>query len=158
MVEDGPWDFPTLAADHFPGWGAFSIPVAKAGDKLSTPLGGEVWTIPKTDPASEAAAWNFIKWSQERNIVLAFDAKLGYFSVRPALWPTEEKADPRITPFIQELSHAVGRTTVLGANFNTYSTDLNTALIQVLEGQKTAKSALAAALASANASIASSGS
>ena len=78
--------------------------------------------------------------------------------MRPALWPTEEKADPRITPFIQELSHAVGRTTVLGANFNTYSTDLNTALIQVLEGQKTAKSALAAALASANASIASSGS
>ena len=71
-------------------------------------------------------------------------------AVRPSLWPAEEKANPAITPFINELKYAVGRTTVLGANFATYSTDLNTALIQVLEGQKTAPDALKKAAAAAN--------
>jgi len=157
MVEDGPWDLPTFTADHFSGWGAFSIPLSSATDHESVPLGGEVWTIPQTNTATEQAAWNFIQWSQTPSILLQFDAKLGYFSVRPSLWPQEEKADPAITPFINELKYAVGRTTTLGANFNTYSTDLNTALIQVLEGQKTATAALAEAAASAKSSIGGSG-
>jgi multiple sugar transport system substrate-binding protein len=153
MAEDGPWDLPTFKADHFSDWGAFSIPLSSPSDHLSVPLGGEVWTIPKTNTATEQAAWNFIQWSQTPSILLQFDAKLGYFSVRPSLWPQEEKADPAITPFINELKYAVGRTTVLGANFNTYSTDLNTALIQVMEGQKTATEALKEAAASAKSSI-----
>jgi multiple sugar transport system substrate-binding protein len=155
MVEDGPWDFPTLDAAHA-DWGDFAIPLASAGDKESVPLGGEVWTIPKSSAATETAAWNFIKWSQTPKILLQFDAKLGYIAVRPALWPTEEKADPRLTAFIQELKYAQGRTTVLGANFNTYGTDLNTATVQVLLGQKTAPVALAAAQKAAQATISSS--
>ena len=157
MAEDGPWDLPTFAAAHFTGWGAFSIPLSSPSDHLSVPLGGEVWTIPKSSPATEQAAWNFIQWSQTPNILLQFDAKLGYFSVRPSLWPAEEKANPAITPFINELKYAVGRTTTLGANFATYSTDLNTALIQVLEGQKTAPDALKEAAAAAKSSIGGSG-
>jgi multiple sugar transport system substrate-binding protein len=153
MVEDGPWDLPTFAADHFSDWGAFSIPLSSPTDKESVPLGGEVWTITVTTSATEAAAWNFIKWTQTPQILLQFDAKLGYFSVRPSLWPEEEKANPAITPFIDELKHAQGRTTVLGANFNTYATNLNTALVQVLEGQQTATSALSAAQAASKTSI-----
>ena len=157
MAEDGPWDLPTFAKDNFKDWGAFAIPLSSPGDKASVPLGGEVWTIPKTNPQTEQAAWNFIQWSQSPNILLQFDAKLGYFSVRPSLWPQEEKANPAITPFIQELKYAKGRTTVLGAKFATYSTDLNTALAQVLEGQKSAKEALSEAAASAKSSIGGSG-
>jgi multiple sugar transport system substrate-binding protein len=153
MVEDGPWDIPTFAADNFSGWGAFSIPLSSPTDKESVPLGGEVWTVPVTTPAAEAAAWNFIKWSQTPQILLQFDQKLGYFSVRPSLWPQEEKATPAITPFITELQYAKGRTTTLGASFNTYATDLNTALLQVLEGQKTAADALSAAQSAAKASL-----
>jgi multiple sugar transport system substrate-binding protein len=157
MAEDGPWDLPTFAADHFTDWGAFSIPLSSASDHLSVPLGGEVWTVPKTNSATEQAAWNFIQWSQTPSVLLQFDAKLGYFSVRPSLWPAEEKANPAITPFINELKYAVGRTTALGANFATYSTDLNTALIQVLEGQKTAPDALKEAASAAKSSIGGSG-
>ena len=109
MVEDGPWDLPTFAADHFSDWGAFSIPLSSPTDKESVPLGGEVWTIPVTTSATEAAAWNFIKWTQTPQILLQFDAKLGYFSVRPSLWPAEEKANPAITPFINELKYARGQ-------------------------------------------------
>lgn len=157
MAEDGPWDLPTFAKAHFTDWGALPLPLRTAGDKESVPLGGEVWTIPKTNSATEKAAWDFIQWSQQPKILLQFDAKLGYFAVRPALWPVEEKADPKITPFIQELKHAVGRTTVLGLKFNTYSLDLNTALLQVLEGQKSAPDALAGALKAAKTTLASSG-
>ena len=142
MAEDGPWDLPTFKAAHFTDWGAFSIPLESASDHESVPLGGEVWTIPKTNSATEQAAWNFIQWTQTPSILLQFAAK-----------PQEEKANPAITPFINELKYAVGRTTTLGANFNTYSTDLNTALIQVLEGQKTATEALKGAAASAKSSI-----
>ena len=46
---------------------------------------------------------------------------------------------PAVTPFVQELKYGVGRTTALGTKFETYSTDLQTALIQVLEGQKSAQ-------------------
>jgi len=157
MVEDGPWDLPTFTSDNFSDWGAFQIPLSSATDKESVPLGGEVWMIPKTNSATEQAAWNFIQWSQSPQILLQFDAKLGYFSVRPSLWPAEEKATPAITPFINELKYAEGRTTVLGANFATYSTDLNTALAQVLEGQKSATDALSEAAAAAKSSIGSGG-
>jgi multiple sugar transport system substrate-binding protein len=153
MVEDGPWDLPTLAADNFSDWGVFPIPLRSASDNESVPLGGEFWTIPETSSATEAAAWNFIEWSQTPQILLQFDEKLGYFSVRPSLWPAEEKADPAITPFITELKDGEGMTTTLGANFTAYATGLNTALIQVLEGQKTAQDALSEAQSTAQSSI-----
>jgi len=157
MVEDGPWDFPTLAADHFSDWGDFPIPLRSPSDKYSVPLGGENWVIPKTSPAIEAAAWDFLEWSQQPKILFEYDQKLGYISVRPQLWPEQEKADPKLKPLIEELPDALGRTTTLGASFVTYSTDLNTALIQVLEGQKNTSAALADAEKAAKASLRTSG-
>jgi multiple sugar transport system substrate-binding protein len=158
MVESGPWDFPTMAADHFTDFGTFAIPLVDASAKPSVPLGGEVWTVPLTDSAHQAAAWDFIKWSQQPQILLQFDQKLQYLSVRPSLWPAQEKSNPKLTPFVDELKFAKGRTSTLGVAFNTYSNDLNTAVVQVLEGQKSAPAALAAAQSAAKASLAGSGS
>jgi multiple sugar transport system substrate-binding protein len=155
MVETGQWDFPTLAADHFNDWGTFPIPLRSAKDHSASPMGGEVWTVPKTNTAGEAAAWNFLQWSQQPAIEYEFDLKLNYTPARPALWPAFEKALPRVTPFVQELKYSVGRTAVLGLKFPTYETVLGTALVQVLEGQQSARSALSAALASAKRTLAS---
>ena len=154
MVESGPWDFATLSADHFTDFGTFAIPLRDASAKPSVPLGGEVWTVPVTNSATETAAWNFIKWSQSPQILLQFDQKLQYLSVRPSLWPAQERANPNLKPFIDELKFAKGRTTTLGVAFNTYSNDLNTAVVQVLEGQKSAAAALTAAQSAAKASLA----
>jgi multiple sugar transport system substrate-binding protein len=155
MVETGQWDFPTLAADHFNDWGTFPIPLRTPSDHPAVPLGGEVWTVPKTSSAGETAAWNFLKWSQQPAIEYEFDLKLDYTPVRPTLLAKFEKADPRVTPFVKEISYGVGRTTALGLKFPTYETALGTALVQVLEGQKSATSALAAADAAAKRGIAS---
>ncbi|HEY1641588.1 MAG TPA: extracellular solute-binding protein [Streptosporangiaceae bacterium] len=158
MVESGPWDFPTMAADHFTDFGTFAIPLKDASAKPSVPLGGEVWTVPVTDSKTEAAAWDFIKWSQQPSILLQFDEKLQYLAVRPALWPAMVKDNPKLQPFVDELKYAKGRTTSLGVAFNTYSNDMGTAVVQVLEGQKTAQAALSAAASAAKASLAGSGS
>ena len=56
MVETGQWDFPTLAADHFNDWGTFAIPLRSPSDHPAVPLGGEVWTVPKTNSTGEAAS------------------------------------------------------------------------------------------------------
>ena len=157
MVETGQWDFPTLAADHFNDWGTFPIPLRSPGDHPASPMGGEVWTVPKTNAAGETAAWSFLEWAQQPSIEYQFDLRLNYTPARVSLWPAFEKANPRVTPFVQELKYAVGRTTALGLKFPTYETDLQTALIQVLEGQKPAPSALSAALASAKNTLASQG-
>ncbi len=155
MVETGQWDFPTLIADHFNDWGTFAIPLRSPSDHPAVPLGGEVWTVPKTNPASEQAAWNFLQWAQTPSVELTFDEKLNYTPARLSLWPAFEKADPRVIPFVQELKYGVGRTTALGTKFETYSSDLGTAITQVLEGQKSAPDALSAALASAKNTLAS---
>ena len=70
MVETGQWDFPTLAADHFNDWGTFAIPLRSPSNHPAVPLGGEVWTVPKTNAAGEAAAWNFLEWSQQPSIIV----------------------------------------------------------------------------------------
>ena len=94
MVETGQWDFPTLAADHFNDWGTFAIPLRSPGDHPAVPLGGEVWTVPKTNSTGEAAAWSFLEWAQTPSIELTFDEKLNYTPARLSLWPAFEKADP----------------------------------------------------------------
>ena len=158
MVETWQWDFPTLAADHFNDWGTFPIPLRSPGDHPASPMGGEVWTVPKTNVAGETAAWSFLEWG---------GAAIHRVPVRPEAQLHPGGADhcgrhlrrqiPRVTPFVQELKYAVGRTTALGLKFPTYETDLQTALIQVLEGQKPAPSVLSAALASAKNTLASQG-
>jgi multiple sugar transport system substrate-binding protein len=146
MIENGPWSFSTLNAAKNLNWGSFPIPVPSAGDKLIVPLGGEVWTLPKTgDSANEAAAEAFLKWSQTPEILEQFDAKLGYVPVMTSLWPSVEKADPAMTSFIDSLEFARGRTTLLGTKTPSQVSALGLAIQQSILGQDSPTGALTAA-------------
>jgi multiple sugar transport system substrate-binding protein len=150
MIENGPWSFSTLNAAKDLKWGTFPIPVPAAGDKLIVPLGGEVWTLPKTgDAAREKAARDFLQWSQKPEVLQDFDAKLGYVPVMNSLWPAVEKANPQMTPFIKSLEFARGRTTDLGTKTSAHVTALGTAIQQALLGQAPPEKALAGAQAQA---------
>lgn len=150
MIENGPWSFTTLNAAKGLNWGAFPIPVPKAGDKLIVPLGGEVWTLPKTgDSANEKAARDFLKWSQTSDVLQEFNTKLGYLPVVKSLWPAAEKANPLLTPFIESLQYARGRTRDLGTKTSAHVTALGTAIQQALLGQASPQDALAQAQAQA---------
>lgn len=146
MIENGPWSFSTLNAASKLHWASFPIPVPSAGDKLIVPLGGEVWTLPKTgDPANEAAADAFLKWSQTPSILTQFDQKLGYVPVMTSLWPSVEKSNPQMTSFINSLKFARGRTTVLGTKTPNQVAALGTAIQQAVLGQASPPVALTAA-------------
>jgi multiple sugar transport system substrate-binding protein len=155
MVEDGCWDLPTLIKDKATSQvGFFSFPVPAASDSPKVPLGGEVWMIPKTNPASEQAAWNFLEWSQQPKILSEFDNQMDYLSLRKSVATAQAKDTPALAPFIaEEVNGGVSRTQYLGANENAYSTDMSTAISQALLGEKTPKAALAAAQAALEQSI-----
>jgi multiple sugar transport system substrate-binding protein len=146
MIENGPWSFSTLNAASNLKWGSFPIPVPTAGDKLIVPLGGEVWTLPKTgSTANEKAAEDFLKWSQTPAILQEFDSKLGYVPVMTSLWPATEKANPAMTSFIDSLKFARGRTTLLGTKTPNQVAALGTAIQQSILGQDSPKAALTSA-------------
>lgn len=148
MIENGPWSFSTLNAAKDLNWGSFPIPVPEAGDKLVVPLGGEVWTLPKTGQTDrEQAALAFLKWSQTPEVLQQFDDKLGYVPVMPSLWPAVEQANPDMKSFINSLEYARGRTTVLGTKTPTQVTALSTAIQQAILGQASPEKALADAQA-----------
>lgn len=146
MIENGPWSFSTLNAATTLHWGAFPIPVPSTGDKLIVPLGGEVWTLPKTgDAAHEKAAQDFLQWTQTPQVLQEFDTRLGYIPVEKSLWPEMEKANPQLAPFIQSLQYARGRTRDLGTKTPAHVTALGTAIQQALLEQATPAVALAQA-------------
>jgi multiple sugar transport system substrate-binding protein len=143
MIENGPWSFSTLDAAKNLHWSSFPIPVPATGDKLIVPLGGEVWTLPSTGvSANEAAAADFLKWSQTPSILTQFDAKLGYVPVMPSLWPAVQKSDPAMTAFIDSLKFARGRTTQLGLKTPNQVAALGTAIQQAVLGQASPTAAL----------------
>jgi multiple sugar transport system substrate-binding protein len=156
MVEDGDWDLATLTKDHASWVGFIPFPVPSAGDTPKVPLGGEVWTIPQTNPASEQAAWNFLQWSQQPSILDEFDNRMDYLSLRKSVAAEQQRQTPALAPFIAELAGGQSRTQYLGANENAYSTDMSTAISQALLGEKPPLAALQAAQQALESSIKSS--
>jgi multiple sugar transport system substrate-binding protein len=69
IIEDGPWIFPEL---NSAGWkyndqyGIVPIPLNTAGDKLTTPLGGETLDIGAGgSSAQQQAAWEWVQGMQQ---------------------------------------------------------------------------------------------
>lgn len=145
MMENGPWEFPRLNAAKFE-WGIFPIPVPTERARLIVPLGGEVWTLPKTghDRASRAAA-DFLRWTQSTSVLTRFNEKIGYIPVQSRLWPAVEGYNPMMTPFTESLNNARGRTTSVGEKYPVWSTALAAAITQVLHDGRSPQAALDAA-------------
>ena len=53
MMINGPWFFGTLNSVKGLNYGVVEIPVNTPGQAVVGPIGGEVWTIPKSNPATE---------------------------------------------------------------------------------------------------------
>jgi multiple sugar transport system substrate-binding protein len=142
IQEDGPWNFADLKAHPNIHWALAPIPVPKAGMKPIVPLGGEVWAVGRTDPAQEAAAWDFIKWSQQPSVLAKYDTDLGYIPVRKDLAANLVKQNPLFKVFVSELATARPRTTILGANYPAASTILFNAIQSALTFSSTPSAAL----------------
>lgn len=107
MIVDGPWIINTLKKDA-PNlnWGVVKIPREK---KYSSVLGGEDWVIFKGKHEDEA--WEFIKFTQNENVLNEFCSDMGYIPSRKDIAERNESItkDPIMSVFLDELQYAMPR-------------------------------------------------
>jgi multiple sugar transport system substrate-binding protein len=107
MIVDGPWIISTVKADAPKlNWGVVKIPKDKV---YSSDLGGENWGVIKGH--HEVEAWEFIKFTQQKDIMNAYCADFGYIPSRKDIAESNDKItkDPIMSVFLDELQYAMPR-------------------------------------------------
>jgi multiple sugar transport system substrate-binding protein len=149
MMINGPWQFPTLDKVQGLHYGVVDIPVPHAGDPSIAPLGGEVYTVPRTGNAEKqqkAAEFvqcmttdaNELELAEHRRTV---PSKVGVADAYVA-------KHPEMAPFVKIAVHARARTGLLGPAWPKAAAAISGAIQAALTGQMSAKDALDAAQAS----------
>ena len=107
MIIDGPWIINTIKKDA-PNlnWAIVKIPREK---KYASVLGGENWAILKGE--HEDAAWEFIKFTQEEEVLNEFCSGMGCIPSRKDIAERNESItkDPNMSVFLDELQYASPR-------------------------------------------------
>lgn len=107
MISDGPWIINTLRIDAPKlNWGVVKLPK----DKIYTSdLGGENWGVIKGP--NEAAAEQFIKFTQQKKIMDEYTDGMGYIPSRKDIAESNPKItkDPILSVFLDELQYAMPR-------------------------------------------------
>ncbi len=149
MIENGPWIFPELNAA---GWkynqqyGIVPIPTQTAGQKVVTPLGGEVWDIGNSGSAEQQkAAWEWIEGQQVPSVMLHITKEMYYLPTKPAVTAQYLKGGPEYTVFAKETQDSRARTTEYGANYPKVSQAMWTAIQAAITGTSSVSSALSQA-------------
>jgi multiple sugar transport system substrate-binding protein len=141
MMVNGSW-----MLDYLPKtikYGVVPIPVPTAGVSPVSPMGGEMFAVPRTSAATEAAAQKIVGCLMSRPRMLQWDLLNSYMPTNPALNGTfVAKESPLIKVFVDEATTARSRTAEGGLNYPKISTALWTAIGQALSGSETAKAAL----------------
>lgn len=107
MIVDGPWIINTVKADA-PNlnWGVVKIPKDSV---YSSDLGGENWGIIKGH--HEAEAWEFIKFTQQKDVMVEYTQAFGYIPSRKDIAESDDNVtkDPIMKVFLDELQYAMPR-------------------------------------------------
>jgi len=146
FCENGLWNIPALQ-QQFPKlkWGVFEIPTRVAGQKVIAPFGGEVWSIPKTTPAEEKAAFQVLQ-AMSGNIV-NFAKVDTAVPTEPSLWNQAPWNTSVYAPFLVELKTGQSRTAGLAKPENepAISLDIGNEIEAALIGKVTPSQAMQAA-------------
>ncbi|MFC4014090.1 extracellular solute-binding protein [Nonomuraea purpurea] len=143
MVVNGPWQFPTLGKHKDLNWAAFPVPTRTAGQTPVAPLGGELYTVPRTrDKAKMAKAGEFVKCltSQEQQLETAKIQQNVPSDMAAAA--TFAQTKPEIAPFATAVKTARARTELLGADWPKAATKIYTAVQAALTGKSDPAQAL----------------
>jgi multiple sugar transport system substrate-binding protein len=147
MMINGPWQFPLLNAKAGLDYGVASIPVPTAGATLKVPLGGEVWTVPVTTPAREAAATKVLACVNSQANQLAYAKANGYIPSLESAAQQVAVQSPQLAPFVTEVSTALTRTAEVGTGYPKIQTAIETAMAAAITGQQSAQAAMSQAQA-----------
>ncbi|WP_284255059.1 sugar ABC transporter substrate-binding protein [Pseudolysinimonas kribbensis] len=143
MMENGPWQFGSLAKFPDLHWATVPMPTRTASQTAVAPLGGEAFTVPETgDRGTMTTAGKLVKCitSSKNQVTIA----QGEGDV-PANLATAAKvgaSNKLIQPFVEVVSHARARTGELGADWPKAATKIYTAEQLALTGKATPSAAL----------------
>lgn len=147
MMENGPWELPTLEQQYNmkygTDFGVVAMPVPQAGGKAEVPLGGEEWCIPvSSNSAAVQATVDLVKWLEEPAQLVEFDEGFGYIPALKSAAQTVLQSSPDLSVFASEFDTARARTAQLGAKYPKVSQVIWTAMQSALSGGQTPQTAL----------------
>jgi multiple sugar transport system substrate-binding protein len=147
MEINGPWNIGPLDKLQNIHYGIAPIPVPAAGKTIVAPLGGEMWTVPQTTPAQEAAAAKVVTCMNSPANQLAYNTDVVQVPTREDVAAQYGQSYPPIQSFITEVSTAMSRTAEVGPLYPTVQTALETAIQAAITGAASPSSALKTAAA-----------
>jgi multiple sugar transport system substrate-binding protein len=152
MQVNGPWNMPGLDQVKGLSYGIVPIPVNHPGQTLIVPIGGEVYSIPKSNPATEHAAFQLLTYMVSPQVDATMSAIYGTSPGVPAAVPAWDKLLPAkdragYQLFNTELVHGLARANAnnLGTKYSSVETDVGNGIEAALSGKQSPKAAFAAA-------------
>ena len=145
MMINGPWQIPSLDETAGLEWASTTIPVPAAGDTPVAPLGGELWTVPRGEPAKEKAAASIVTCMNDPQTQL--DMALDTNTVPSNATAADQLAQqqPDMASIVETVTTAKALTEDSGLKWPAVNEALSTAIQAVISGQATVPDALATA-------------
>ena len=151
FCEDGLWEIPSMLT-NYPKlkWGVIPFPTPKAGQTVISPLGGEVWAIPKTNTRAEKAAFSILKAMAQNPVSLA--KAIGDVPSETRYWTTPPWNTSVYRVFFNELKTARARTHGFKnpANEAQVDIDISNGIAAALVGKQSPAAAMKAVQAQIN--------
>jgi multiple sugar transport system substrate-binding protein len=141
IMENGPWNIPLLNQAKV-DYGIVPFPAPHANQKPVSPLGGEEWSIPKSNPKTEKATWDLINWLEQPQQLIAFDRAVGYIPAVKSTAQTFLKTAPDLNVFADEFQTARSRTATVGPQYLPVSLTVQTAIQSALSNSSSPQDAM----------------
>jgi multiple sugar transport system substrate-binding protein len=150
----GCWQLTSDSAVKGLNFGVEEIPVNISGQAVQSPIGGEIWTVPKSNPATEKAALELLNYMAQPSVDAALGTNTGDIpTVRAAVPLWSKTANSLYQPFEQELQHGFVRAGTLGTAFPRIDQAVANAIAASLIGKQTPAAAFATAQKEVNATL-----
>ena len=145
MMINGPWQIPSLKETAGLDWASTTIPVPQASDTPVAPLGGELWTVPRTGGEREKAAASIVQClnSPETQLEMATTSNTVPSDIEAAQQLAQQQPD--MQSIVDTVTTAKSLTGDSGLKWPKVSDELATAIAAVISGQASVPDALTAA-------------
>jgi multiple sugar transport system substrate-binding protein len=145
MMINGPWQIPSLKDVKDLDWATAPIPVPQEGIKPAAPLGGELWTVPKTTPDRESRAASIVQClnSADTQLQMALGNNTVPSNSEAATDIAEQQPD--MAAIVETVRSARALTSDVGEKWPDVSISLSAAIQAVITGQASVDDAMAKA-------------
>lgn len=143
MMVNGPWRISALNKAENLHWGVAPLPVRRTGQTLVAPLGGEVWTVPRSpSPTRQKKAAQVLACLNDPAHTLALAERNFTVPSRPAVASRYARRTPSMAVFVESVERARARSAQLGVGWPAAATAVYTAIQSALTGEQTPEEAL----------------